>query len=387
MSKGVDHQPENVEAVTTTTKSGPEIVLGEKNSSEETTASPTQNYLILYYLIKDEPLEKGSSFESSQENRQLPPHSAQPRDPSPRDDDHVQPPSTSGKSPKIKKPKIFPCKTCLRPFTNRTSADRHAHTHLNSSELEKASFYHSKCPHCKKVFFRRKDLTDHLFVHMSADERAEVRQGWRHKCYFCTKRFKSPSHLSRHLVTHTKEKLGGRCHTCRKTCSSKDSLIRHLFSHLRDEEKAALVKQGTSRVCLFCQKIFPSNGTYHAHLVSHTMEKPFRCDQCGAQFANNNILTRHARIHSADPRPFKCTECDQAFGRKEHLARHKKTVHGGLKDIACPQCGKKFGDKSDMIRHVKGVHGKIRHPCPHCGEIFTQKGNLGRHMRKVHPPE
>ncbi|XP_035713361.1 oocyte zinc finger protein XlCOF19-like, partial [Folsomia candida] len=286
--------------------------------------------------------------------------------------------------------------------------------HLNSHELERrSSLFHEKCPHCEKAFFLRLHFTDHVnahegpknhacpvckrkftqkasltrhrFVHLSGEERAEVRQRWRHGSYFCSTPFQSPFQLNRHLVTHTQEKEGGRCHVCRKSFSSERTLKNHRFAHLSEDEKAALVKQGSGRVCLFCQKKFPDNRTYHSHLVSHTKEKPFPCDQCGALFPRNAALNMHKRVHTSKPKSFKFD--DQAFGQKHHLTSHKKTMHRKLKDIACPECGKKFGRKGHMVQHVNGVHAKIRHPCPHCDQTFTQKGNLGRHLKKVHPPD
>ncbi|XP_035713348.1 zinc finger protein 525-like [Folsomia candida] len=301
------------------------------------------------------------------------PHSVQPR-PTPRDDDDVQSPSAK-KSASVGRngvgpgrhvvEKIFPCKICLRPFTSKTSAHLHARTHFNRDELERSSLFHEKCPHCAKAFFTRRHFTDHLFVHLSPEERAEVRQGWRHGCYFCSKRFEAPSQLGRHVVTHTKEKLGGRCHPCRKTLSSQQDLARHRFLHLSEDEKVTLVKQGSGRVCLFCQKKFRDNATYHRHLDSHTKEKPFPCDQCGALFGRNSDLKLHKRIHTSNPKPFKCDECDQVFSQKQSLTRHKKIVHRKLKDIACPECPKMFGRKGVMMQHVNRVHAKIRLPCPH----------------------
>ncbi|OXA45444.1 hypothetical protein Fcan01_19444 [Folsomia candida] len=88
--------------------------------------------------------EKVDKGESSQENGRFPPHSVQ----APRDDNHVH-----SQSPNItlsKAKKVFPCKTCLRPFNNKTSARLHARTHLNPHELEQSSFFHARSPTAKK---------------------------------------------------------------------------------------------------------------------------------------------------------------------------------------------------------------------------------------------
>ncbi|XP_021962361.1 PR domain zinc finger protein 5 [Folsomia candida] len=222
--------------------------------------------------------EKMDSGESFEENGPLPAeetHSIQPQ-PTPADDNHVQSPSAKGRASKAKKlpqvgekgaesgrremEKIFPCKICLCPFTNRTSARRHAHTHLNCSELEQKKIFHVTCPHCQKVFTQRRYFIDHvkaleglkdfgcpackmtfthkaslnrhLFVHLSPEEQAEAKQSWRHECHFCSKRFRFPSFLARHLLKHTEEKGKVRkdieCLHCRQSFTSKWYLGKHL---------------------------------------------------------------------------------------------------------------------------------------------------------------
>ncbi|XP_035700848.1 oocyte zinc finger protein XlCOF19-like [Folsomia candida] len=268
-------------------------------------------------------------------------------------------------------------KICLCPFTNKESARRHAHTHLSRAELEQSSIFHEKCPHCEKTFFLRRDFTLHLNVHrFSHLSRAE---GWRHVCYFCQKRFPTQSRLTPHLLRHTQEKADGRCDICRKTFASKYALTLHRFRHLSEDEK---VKQGTSRVCLFGGKKFANDNRYESHLVTHTEETPFPCDQCGKRFGRSGDLNLHKRSHTNNPKWYRCDECGQSFSKRQHLTSHKKTVHRKRKDFACPECGKKFGTKSNMVRHLKSVHVKRRHPCPHC-----VKCHLGRHLKKVHPPE
>merc|ERR1711903_391295 len=72
------------------------------------------------------------------------------------------------------------------------------------------------------------------------------------------------------------------------------------------------------------------NADLRFHILSHTGEKPFKCDWPG---------------------------CGKAFTRKRILKEHRNT-HLGLKPNVCPLpgCGKSFSWKANLTRHIGDAH-------------------------------
>ncbi|KAL2046039.1 hypothetical protein N7G274_001486 [Stereocaulon virgatum] len=64
-----------------------------------------------------------------------------------------------------------------------------------------------------------------------------------------------------------------------------------------------------------------------SHLLTHSHEKPYRCDTCEASFRRLHDLKRHTKLHTGE-RPHVCPICERSFARGDALARHNKGQGG-----------------------------------------------------------
>ena len=123
------------------------------------------------------------------------------------------------------------------------------------------------------------------------EEEITVREGAKrkigHECDVCEKVFQSPSQLTRHMRTHTKEK---------------------------------------PYECDVCEERFRESHHLKDHMRTHTNEKPYECDMCEKRFRQLTHLTKHRRTHTKE-KPYECEVCEKRYRSANGLWYHMRTQH------------------------------------------------------------
>jgi len=135
-----------------------------------------------------------------------------------------------------------------------------------------------------------------------------------------------------------------------------------------------------------CDKTFSRPSRLETHMLAHTGERPFKCDQCDKDFTRNahlkrHILVNHQAVKAASPKNISCDKCGSFFANQYSLKKHHKRFHE-VKQYVCNKCGISF-HKHHLLRNHRVEHTGDPFPfkCNQCGKTFQYAMYLKRHAR------
>lgn len=134
-------------------------------------------------------------------------------------------------------------------------------------------------------------------------------------------------------------------------------------------------------MCQKCGKLFTSQMTLDAHLITHNKE--YKCAKCLKGFVQLRGLKTHLRLHD-QPHTI-CLYCAKKFGTTKECELHEK-IHI-RKKFMCRICDKSYDTKTQLSEH-NHIHDKRPYTCEICGlafrRPFTLKTHMNRHVKAKH---
>lgn len=269
----------------------------------------------------------------------------------------------------------YTCKICNVPFKTYGSLIRHRRKiHLEGEADEDASESIYYCDLCDftsgalnglSLHKRRLHKVDKNNKTVALPDNPDFHERdpkkFKHECSKCTRRYKKPHHLERHLT---------------KCDGIPPPTFKPMWQKNEDGRFSCSVPGCTS------DKTWTSSfSVWHHFNAEHADMQDdsycvFKCDMCELKFPNRSMLTRHRNHKHESLFRFECSKCHKRLASNKLLKLHM-IQHTGEKPFSCEFCDYKAITQGIVNQHKMRMHeGSIpdrvllRHVCDICGKSF-----------------
>ena len=165
------------------------------------------------------------------------------------------------------------------------------------------------------------------------------------KCHIQAKHSSDPQFADRFREIYAKRSLARqrKCPLCEVLCNSKN-----LKTHIRTEHPTHSLVE----ICEICQKKFTTGSHLNRHFDEcHSVSPVYTCSFCDYKTKDRGNLKKHVLVHSAE-KPWKCEDCQFATKRLKELKTHKCNI----KSFLCELCNKTSKTAVGLRAHKKRAH-------------------------------
>ena len=123
-----------------------------------------------------------------------------------------------------------------------------------------------------------------------------------------------------------------------------------------------------------------------SHMITHSNDKKFLCQDCGYATAHSSVFKSHQRIHSGQTLKCGLPGCKFETIRKQNLSQHQMT-HSKEKPHQCEVCGMSFSMVKNLRRHMRKhdfLAKKYKCQVEKCQFSSLRADKFMEHMKKNH---
>ena len=135
------------------------------------------------------------------------------------------------------------------------------------------------CRFCAKQFVSIREMQLHVLQHSRGNAPLN--------CAICSKSYRTPSKLQRHVRVHSGERPYI-CNLCGRRFTRSDHLKQHMKVHSPNRQK---------NMCRLCNARFTSCSLLGSHLRTHEIHQIHLCRCCGEGFPTSEELDQHKKLH------------------------------------------------------------------------------------------